>query len=431
MYPQTGNDVVDALHYSLDLTWRPATRTLIGREVVTLRAARAADALTLDLAAHLRVRSVRLDGRRVAFRHGGAQGDALVVPVSVRADSLHRLKISYRGRPHNVRSGPAAGAGIQINRRGELQTCQPPFGAYTWYAVNDAISDKAYYDFRLRVRAPWTGVANGQLRGRRVVDGTTHTRWHLDQPASPYLVVLGFGDYRRVTLGNVGGTPLTLWVPPGRARVAARLSYLAPAMRWVERRLGPYPFDSLGILSTRGTGCGMETQTMITLGASNLAPQAEYLTSKEVVLHELVHQWYGDLTTPRDWHDLWMSEGMAYYLQLAFRARQDHRSLDDVIADQVPSARASRREYGPPVDSDPEYYASINNYDGPAIMWHQLRKRLGDREFWRLVRRWPHVHAIHNADRDQLASWFSRRSGQDLRRFFHRWLYSPKLPPLH
>ena len=48
---------------------------------------------------------------------------------------------------------------------------QEPFGAYTWYAVNDQPSDKALYSFTITTPAPWVGVANGELRDRRTKKG--------------------------------------------------------------------------------------------------------------------------------------------------------------------------------------------------------------------------------------------------------------------
>ena len=34
-----------------------------------------------------------------------------------------------------------------------------------------------------------------------------------------------------------------------------------------------------------------------------------------MLVHEIVHQWYGDLAGPTDWRDVWMNEGMTMYLQ--------------------------------------------------------------------------------------------------------------------
>ena len=70
--------------------------------------------------------------------------------------------------------------GWTITERHEVWTMQEPFGAYTWYAVNDQPSDKALYDFTIRVPAPWTGVANGTMTSREEVGDDTVTEFHLD-----------------------------------------------------------------------------------------------------------------------------------------------------------------------------------------------------------------------------------------------------------
>ena len=132
---------------------------------------------------------------------------------------------------------------------------QEPFGAYSWYAVNDQPSDKAFYDFTLRSPAPMVGVANGELVGQERLDGTSTTTWHLDSKTSSYLVTVAFGDYKVTEDESSSGVPLSYWVPTTSRQYLDELRYTTEALDWVEDRLGPYPGrPSASCSSTRGAG---------------------------------------------------------------------------------------------------------------------------------------------------------------------------------
>ncbi len=422
-YPEVGDPGVDALHYQLDLSWTPDTRTLDAVETLVFRATADAEEFQLDLGEPLTVSSLTLDGEEVEFREDGKD---LVVASPVTADQRYTLELAYGGTPQPV-AAPTTRTDIStlgwtVTGSGETWTMQEPFGAYSYYAVNDHPSDKALYDFTLSTPAPWTGVANGTLESREVVDGDTVTRWHLDEPAASYLVTVAMGDFASSRARADSGVPMTFWTPRGDAAAARRARSARHELDWIEDKLGPYPFSSLGVLVVDSRR-GMETLTMITLG------NYHYTLSTPVLVHEMVHQWYGDQVTPRDWRDLWLNEGMTMYLQAVWESERHQTSLDGTMAGWAASDQEIRDEAGPPAAYDPSTFGEGNVYYLPALMWHQLRGRLGDDTFWRLVRAWPAAHDNGHADYDEVVAWWSEQSGADLRPLFDSWLLSEDTPP--
>ncbi len=425
VYPAVGDPGVDALHYGLDLAWDPDDRRLTGKATVTLRATAEAEEsgeLRLDLGAPLEVDEVRLDGNEASYAHAGKD---LVVTAEVVEDEVHELTVRYAGTPRPVRAPTTrrdySTLGWTVSEAGDVWTMQEPFGAYSWYPVHDHPSDKAFYDVEIRAPEPMLGVSNGELTERSTAGGVTSTHWSLDSPAASYLVTIAIGDYEVTEGESESGVPLTSWVLRGDRAGRRALEVVPDALSWAEQRLGPYPFDSLGVVLVDSES-GMETQTMITLGRTG------YVRSAPVILHEIVHQWYGDLVTPTDWRDLWMNEGMAMYLQLVYEAQRQGVGIDAVMRDAAAREPAMRREAGPPADYDPEAFGEGVVYYGPARMWHAVRDRVGDRAFWRMVRRWPATHAGGNASREEYLAWVERETGAELTPLFDAWLLGEESP---
>lgn len=47
---------------------------------------------------------------------------------------------------------------------------------------------------------------------------------------------------------------------------------------------------------------------------------SKWLMATNLMAHELVHQWFGNLVTPRWWQDEWLSEGITtYFTDLVLR----------------------------------------------------------------------------------------------------------------
>ncbi len=426
-YPAKGDAGLDVLHYDLDLEWRRAKRLLVGDATLRFRATRAADAFRLDLGRSLSVRRVLVDGVATArFEH---TGKTLEVLHPVEAQGRHTVRVVYRGTPEPVEApttrGDIATVGMEVTRDGRLRTMQEPFGAFTWYPANDHPSDKALYDIEVSAPAKWVGVSNGSLVER--INGARHTttRWRLSDPAASYLVTLAVGPYVRRTDTGPHGVELNFWLPRHRVgHYLKTLRHTAADLRWLERKLGPYPFDSAGVVVVPGDSA-METQTLVTFGARRW----DSGSAREVVVHELVHQWYGDTVTPDDWTGLWLNEGMATYLQARWDATHTSTTWKSWVANFRYYNSRLRGEDGPPAAYARDRFAESCVYYCTAMMFEKLRHKLGNAVFWRLVRRWPQTHLNSTADRHTFIAWVEARTGRELSEFFDDWLFSPTWPP--
>jgi len=425
-YPAEGDPGVDALHYRLDLDWRPRLHRLHGVATIVLRATRTAPTFQLDLGAPLAVRSVQVDGRYVATAH---TGKTLHVRRQVRADHRYRVRIVYAGAPAPVRA-PASrsdmsGLGWHTTKSGQAWSMQEPFGAFTWYPCNDQPSDKAFYDVRLDVPGNWVGITNGRMTSRRRLHHRTITRFHSSDPMASYLTTIAIGPYRHFQQSGPHGVPMSYWVPRSRPQMMRPLRRTRATLRWLERRLGPYPFDQVGVVVVPAASA-METQTMITLGAGNY--RYGRWNVRATVAHELSHAWYGDTVTPTDWRDVWMNEGMAMYQQARFEVSHGHGTWRSWQRQWARDDQFWRNLYGPPGRYHHDEFASINVYYCPALMYDRLRQRIGDRRFAQLVRAWPQRHRDTNQSRASYEAFWERNTGLDLGRFFRRWLMSRKSP---
>jgi aminopeptidase N len=431
-YPSVGSPGVDVQSYALDLRWRPTTRTLDG--TARLRLVPAQDgSFRLDLSGRLRVATLTIrDLRsgtvlRSTYSRSGHTLD--VTAPGLLAGAPYAVTIAYRGRPAPTKAPSSrqdmSGLGWHTTRSGQVWAMQEPYGAFTWYPVNDHPSDKATYDVRLDVPRRWVGVSGGRMVSRTVSHGRTVTRFTSRDPMASYLATVAIGPYRRYAQTGPHGIPITYWVPRDKPQYLAPLKATPATLRWLESRLGPYPFDRAGVVVTP-SGSAMETQTMITFGAENYRYGAREV--QQTVAHELAHAWYGDTVTPDDWSDLWMNEGMAMYVEAAYSTARGWHSAAYWEREFSRSDALWRQLYGPPGAYHRDQFAQVNVYYCTARMLVRLRDVIGVGPFDDLMRRWPQEHRNTVQDRASYVAWLSANTGRDLAPFFDQWLASPTPP---
>jgi aminopeptidase N len=418
VYPARGTDKLDVLKYNLTITWNPKTGNLTGVVQLQIRPVVDAKELTLDFMPY-QLDDVTIDG--VPTR-ASITKEKLTVAEPVLADIPLTLGLRYHGKPRTTpmpsHRSDAEPLGLTVTEDGELWTMQEPYGAYTWYPVNDIPSDEAAYDIAITVPAGWTGIASGTPVGR--VDNTFS--YTSTDPVAPYLTTLAVGRYKQITEQGPGGLPLTYWYRPGKDdKLVPALKKSGALLTWLESKAGPYPFPSAGAVVV-DSASAMETQETITVGSRIGNVEAN-------LLHEYAHQWFGDSVTPTTWKDVWLNEGWAAYLQYLWEAEQGKKfggkDLRTFLRERDGKLRA---QVGPPGNPKPTNFAQSNVYVCPAAMLQSLNQRLGDEKFFALARDWVQTQRNTQQDRASFIAFVNKHTGGDYTAFINTWLDSPTTP---
>ncbi len=423
LYPQHGNAAVDVLHYDLKLAWQAKARVLRGTATLRIRPVADASQIKLDFKPYTLDR-VTVDGAAV---QATSTGDKLVVPAPVTTDKPVTLVVVYHGKPATTpmpsHRSDVEPLGLTITKEGGLWTMQEPWGAYTWYPANDQPSDKAVYDIAVTVPTGWSAIAAGTPVG---VTGGNTFRYRSTDPMAAYLQTLAVGKYTKVTGKGPRGIPLTYWYRPGLDEKFVPSMKKSPAfLSFLEKRFGPYPFPSGGIVIV-DSASGMETQQMITMGGR--AKRFERQSYEETLVHEYAHQWFGDSVTPSTWTDLWLNEGWAMYAELLY-SQSVLKFSDRELEDYLRRADAQlRRELGPPASPKAANFAESNVYLCPAAMLKELNDALGDAKFFALGKAWAQTNKNTQQTRASFTDFVNKQTGRDFTKLINSWLDAKSTP---
>jgi len=418
-FPLAGNGGYDTKHYSLDITYTPATKAFAGVTQIEARALTSLSSFNLDLRGFT-VRSVSVDGKPAAFSRDGQE---LTVKPRKRLDRGDRFTVTvkYDGTTGQPEDNTGALYGWVSFDDGAFVANEPE-GASTWYPVNDTPNDKATYDFRITVPDGKTAVANGELVSRRTRNGWTTFVWKATDPMASYLSTASIDDYDLRFSRGPKGLPIIDAVdrdlPPEADDALARQ---ADIIEYFNGVFGRYPFTSAGAIidDDEDAGYALETQTR---------PIYSGAPDELTVAHELAHQWYGNSVSPELWKDIWLNEGFATYAEWLW---EEHTGGTTAAAQfDVLYARPASNSLWAFKVADPGaenlFVGAV--YNRGAMTLQALREKIGDRAFFGTLKAWYLLHRNSSAGTADFIRLAELASHQDLDPFFQTWVYTTGKP---
>lgn len=319
-----------------------------------------------------------------------------------------------------------------------------PAAAHQMFASFDQPDLKATY--RLTATAPKDWQVISTTREIKIDDLGATRRWTF--PATPKLSPYNFsmhaGPYK-VWEDNSGKYPMRLFA---RQSLASQVypqdwfRYTKQGLTYFDEYFGiAYPFMKYDqILVPQFIYGAMENAGAVTFTESRFTSTTPMTTVQRqrlasVILHEMAHQWFGDLVTMRWWNGLWLNESFASYMATLGTTKSDE--FDQPWLSQYQSKQGAYRTDDSiathpievPVPSSQNAFDNIDaiTYTKGASTLHQLRQLIGPEVFRQGVHEYLVTHSYQNATLDDFIGSLSKASGRDLQPWAKQWLYEPGL----
>jgi aminopeptidase N len=411
----------DVKHYDLDLYFTTTGYQKRITGTVTVRAEVVGDfldAVDLDFAETKTVDSVSVAGSPSTFTQTSTH-------VTVDLDRTYAQGEEFEVAVHY--HGVIIGGGLRAENRSSgllIWSLSSVYRAREWWPCKDWPWDKAdSVDVHINVPNTMTAVSNGVLT--HVEDNGTRAiyHWHEKHPISTYLVSVACHPYTVFSDWYHYGPTDSMEVrhhvfPDHYPAVVESVQVTVSALELFAQLFGEYPFvdEKYGHSEVEWSG-GMEHQTVCTIGA-----WAEYL-----IVHELAHQWWGDMITCETFQHIWLNEGFATYAEaLWWEATQGTEAYHTDMSRKVYFGAGTVIVEDPDNDEIFDYDLS---YCKGAWVLHMLRHVVGDSTFFDILRAYGSSDLRYGtATTEDFQGVCESVSGLDLDEFFHQWIYEEFYP---
>ena len=419
-------------HILLDLELDIPKRHYHGTCSITLTPVRTGiTSLTLD-AVSLAIDSVKLGRTKQSFDYDGEQlqihlskpttaGKAITVAIAYHVDHPQR-GLYFIGPDDHYPDKP-----IQVWTQGEDEDSR------YWFPCFDYPGQLASSEIKVRVPKSLMAISNGELVSATEKGDTKIYHWHQKEVHPTYLMTLAVGDFAEIR-DEWNGKPVTYYAEKHRKDDAQRTMGKTPRMiEFLSKAYGyPYPFPKYAQVCVDDfIFGGMENTSTTLLTDRCLLDERAALdnrSSESLVVHELAHQWFGDLVVIKHWSHAWVKEGMASYSEVMW-TEQEFGS-DDAAYYRLNEARNYINEdtsrYRRPMVTH-VYREAIELYDRHiyekgACVYHMIRAELGDELFERAMHTFVQDNAHQTVETIDLLRAVDKATGRNLQFLFDQYV---------
>jgi aminopeptidase N len=442
----------DLLFYHLDVQVDPEKKFLQGKTSIRFKMLKDDSRIQLDLHEALKIDKILLTGKR---QEGKGKGDnantgqlkyerdsgAVFVdfPESLRAGRIYEIDFYYSGNP--IQMGRFGGITFGKDPQGRpwINTACEGEGASIWWPNKDQWRDEVE-SMRISVTIPngLVDVSNGRSLGKTDLgDGRTRWDWLVQYPINNYNVSLNIGNYVHFS-DRLGDLPLDFYaLPEDLDKAKKQFAQARGMLEAFQHYFGEYPFKKDGYKLIQVPYSGMEHQSAVTYGnhfangylerdwtGVGISPRFDF-----IIIHESGHEWFGNSVSAADTSDMWIHEGWTTYLECLYVEYMYGHDDGLKYTNAYKSKVRNRTPIIPPhgINAEPPQ----DMYFKGALFINTLRSVVDDdKKWWALIRDFYQRFKYQNIMTEDVAAYFSQKTGGNLTPIFDQYLRHTALPVL-
>ncbi|GAB1539369.1 M1 family metallopeptidase [Scytonema sp. NUACC21] len=420
-------------HIFLDLSLDVPNKSYQGSCVITLTPIRnGLERLVLD-GVNLNIHSVEVDGNPQQFEYDGKQ---LFVNLNPPTQVNKRIAIAIA---YSVEKPQRGLYFIEANKHypnkpTQVWTQGEDEDSRFWFPCFDYPGQLSTSEIRVRVPKPLIAISNGELIATEEDGDDKIYHWLQKQIHPTYLMTLAVGDFAEIR-DEWNGIPVTYYVEKGREEDAKRSMGKTPQMiEFLSEKYGyPYPYPKYAQVCVDDFIFGGMENTSTTLLTDRCLLDAraalDNRNTESLVVHELAHQWFGDLVVIKHWSHAWIKEGMASYSEVMWTEREygaEEAAYYRLLEARSYLAEDSGRYRRPMVTH--VYREAIELYDRHiyekgSCVYHMIRAELGDDLFWKAIQTFVRDNAHNTVETVDLLRAIEKATGRNLLFLFDQYVY--------
>lgn len=428
---------VSNVAYVLDFTLT-GKESFAGTTTMSFDLADASAPLTIDLN-KATIKSVTVNGKQVAPQYNQW---FITVAAADLVKGKNTVTVAYE-RLHSTNGEGLHRMVDPVDGKVYTYSHFEPAAAHQMFALFDQPDLKATYQLNVTAPADWVVVSTA--RETSVQPAGENKRWvfPVTKKLSPYNFSMHAGPYK-VWEDKSAKYPMRLFA---RQSVASQVepavwfTYTKQGLEFFDNYFGiPYQFEKYDQLLVPDFLYGaMENAGAVTFAEHGFMYKAAMTAEQKhrlaaVIMHEMAHQWFGDLVTMKWWNGLWLNESFASFMGTLATAEatefKDAWQAFYSTGKQAAYAQDQKSTTHPievPVPTSGNAFDNIDaiTYSKGASTLMQLRHLLGAETFRKGVHNYLVKYSWKNATLDDFIGSLGEAAGRDLKGWTREWLYQP------